>query len=397
MSSSNTIKNLTLSEVHFKGYKSIENLKVNLEKGLNILIGKNASGKSNFLECLYIALIRVRRDIPIKYSKLKFISSDGDFLTWESERDIQKQNLDKETIEERIGIKEKLFINDHLVFDNSERKKDKYIKYQNRDILALSAKGILRRIGHHNLSPTFIKFNLPYDLECISIPGVIKIPIEENTMDLWEIPPTLSFLAQLFFNIETSYEHEGDKIDSIDKASFYKKLKIKEEIIRNLRKHSPISDVRFNENINVYKQEKLITIENIKLDFKVNSDWIPWSSLSDGTKRLFYLISEISNKVGGLVLVEEPELGIHPHQFHLTMEFLKEESEEKQIIISTHSPQSLNYLKEDEMSRILITYYDRKKGTQLKHLTKIQINKAKKYIKEVGFLSDYWMLSDLEP
>ncbi|HRG89368.1 MAG TPA: AAA family ATPase, partial [Chitinophagales bacterium] len=97
-----------------------------------------------------------------------------------------------------------------------------------------------------------------------------------------------------------------------------------------------------------------------------------------------------------LILVEEPELGIHPHQFHLVMQFLKEQAETKQIIISTHSPQALNYLNEDELSNILITKYDAKKGTQVKHLTKPQINKAKKYMKEVGFLSDYWMMSDLE-
>jgi hypothetical protein len=78
------------------------------------------------------------------------------------------------------------------------------------------------------------------------------------------------------------------------------------------------------------------------------------------------------------------------------MEFLKEESDNKQIIISTHSPQALNQLEEDELSRILITTYDSKKGTQVRHLSKPQITKAKKYMKEVGFLSDYWMISDLD-
>ena len=123
---------------------------------------------------------------------------------------------------------------------------------------------------------------------------------------------------------------------------------------------------------------------------------MPWSQLSDGTKRLFYLITEITNWTGGLILVEEPELGIHPRQFHLLMQFLKEEAEEKQIIMSTHSPQALNFLEESELLHILITYYDQKKGTLIKHLSTSQISKAKKYMKEVGFLSDYWMLSDLE-
>ena len=39
-----------ISHVHIEGYKSIDNLDVDLLPGLNILIGKNGSGKSNFLE-----------------------------------------------------------------------------------------------------------------------------------------------------------------------------------------------------------------------------------------------------------------------------------------------------------------------------------------------------------
>ncbi|WP_309332700.1 AAA family ATPase [Mucilaginibacter sp.] len=107
------------------------------------------------------------------------------------------------------------------------------------------------------------------------------------------------------------------------------------------------------------------------------------------------MISEITN-TDGLVLIEEPELGIHPHQFNLLMNFLKEQSEHKQIIISTHSPKALDHLSPDELNSILITYYDLKKGTQIRHLTNKEITKAKKYMKEVGFFSDYWLLSDLE-
>ena len=98
----------------------------------------------------------------------------------------------------------------------------------------------------------------------------------------------------------------------------------------------------------------------------------------------------------GIVLVEEPELGIHPHQFNLIMEFLLEESNHKQIFITTHSPLALNHLKETQLNQILVTEYNLKKGTLIKHLNQAQTKKAKSYMKEVGFLSDYWMISDLE-
>ena len=98
-----------------------------------------------------------------------------------------------------------------------------------------------------------------------------------------------------------------------------------------------------------------------------------------------------------IALLEEPELGIHPHQLHLLMQFIKEQSRHKQIIITTHSPQVLDTIGSDELDRIIICEYDGKNGTQLRHLTEKEISKAKKYMKEEAFLSDYWRFSDLEP
>jgi len=52
-----------ISHVHLKGYKSIIDTEVELHPGLNILIGPNGSGKTNFLEFLY-------KIITIKFDKL---------------------------------------------------------------------------------------------------------------------------------------------------------------------------------------------------------------------------------------------------------------------------------------------------------------------------------------
>ena len=41
-----------LKKVHLKGYKSIKDVEIELENGLNIIIGKNASGKTNFVTFL---------------------------------------------------------------------------------------------------------------------------------------------------------------------------------------------------------------------------------------------------------------------------------------------------------------------------------------------------------
>jgi predicted ATP-dependent endonuclease of OLD family len=390
---------LILTNAHIKGFKSIEDLEADFVKGINILIGKNASGKSNFLECIY-QVLSTRRDSkePFKYAKLDFITSDNHVFTIISDRDVPS-HIEKDIFEDRIRFRERLFIDKKLVFDNFlDDNQKKVIEFNNKKFVARggSVISILRRIGFTSIIPLYIKFNLPSNLEGISIPGIININIEDDKMDIWDDLNTLTFLRDMLWGVEFSFEMDLDKLRKITKSSLLKKLKIKEEIVENLKRFTSIQDLRFNENINIYKEEKLITIENLKIDFKLNNSWIPWSQLSDGTKRLFYLISEITNLEKGFVLVEEPELGVHPHQFNLIMEFLKAESERKQIILSTHSPQALNHLDESELTHILITRYENRKGTQIKHLTKTQISKAKKYMKEVGFFSDYWMISDLE-
>lgn len=76
------------------------------------------------------------------------------------------------------------------------------------------------------------------------------------------------------------------------------------------------------------------------------------------------------------------------------MKFLKIQAEKKQIILTSHSPQSLDILDESELNKIIIAYSINHE-TQLKHLNESELIKAKKYIEDM-YLSDFWIYSDLE-
>ena len=58
-----------ISAVHLKGYKSIRDVAVDLKQGLNIIIGANGSGKTNFFDFLDAAY---RSDYEILLNGRKF-------------------------------------------------------------------------------------------------------------------------------------------------------------------------------------------------------------------------------------------------------------------------------------------------------------------------------------
>ena len=97
-----------------------------------------------------------------------------------------------------------------------------------------------------------------------------------------------------------------------------------------------------------------------------------------------------------IIFLEEPELGIHHSQLHKLLQLIREVSRENQVILTTHAPQVLDMLAADELDRITVCSLDPEKGTQFHKLSEEKQEQARVYMKEVGFLSDYWRYSYLE-
>lgn len=389
--------NLFLSKIHIKGFKSIDDLTVDFVKDLNILIGKNGSGKSNFLEFLSFIVQPSFPSRNFRHCIFELSDFDENIFIIEYERETPPLDLVKEGIKDRFQFRQKISYNNQQLYD-SDKNEDpqKLIVVDGKRIsLRRNLQNLFRSLGFSFPPILYIQFNLPQSLDCIDLPGTIKIEISED-FNSWETPDTVPLLDDLFWKMEIAYDLGDLDVEKIEKKSLLKQLKLKDEIIENLRDYSPIKNVRFNSNINIYKDDDNVIIENLKLEFLIDDSWLPWIQLSDGTKRIFYVISEITNNHSGIVLIEEPELGVHPHQFNLLMDFIKQESESKQIILSTHSPKSLDHLDFDQLHNILISSYHKPNGTLIRHLDKKEEQKAIKYIEEVGFLSDYWLMSDLE-
>lgn len=70
---------------------------------------------------------------------------------------------------------------------------------------------------------------------------------------------------------------------------------------------------------------------------------LPAFLMSDGTMHLLALIVALYFEQKPLMIFEEPEKSVHPYLISKLLEMMKEASETKQIIITTHNPEVVKY------------------------------------------------------
>lgn len=88
----------------------------------------------------------------------------------------------------------------------------------------------------------------------------------------------------------------------------------------------------------------------LTLQFVETGSGRPWSSneVSDGTVQALALFVALFEPRSGLVVIEEPENSVHPWIVRNFVEACR--SAEKQVLITTHSPALINYLKPSEVA-----------------------------------------------
>lgn len=377
---------IQIQSIEIKGYKAIKRSKIDLNPGLNIVIGRNSSGKSILFDAIKeFAVATARYNRAPRFNQIRF-----SYLTHDN------KNIDLELSRTTSELS-----SPHKEDDLDDNPLNVYLKFQDSkvDIDFKKQRGTIRGLIYREkkiLLPhiDYIGFNLPKSLDYIENPGKLTFTFDKETNMLYNLEPFSSEIIWRYLMRLDSFVEDLQKIPT--KKQIEKVLKFDSEVKTTLKEYSPISDIRFSPNFNIYSDDKVCVINNIFLEFKIDGTWLPWSFLSDGTKRLFYLIHEVVTNSNSIMLIEEPELGVHPHQFHKILQLLNEEANKRQILISTHSPQSLNILSGDELDNIILSSYDPSNGSTYKHLSLTQKKKASRYMSEVGFLSDYWLHSDLE-
>jgi AAA15 family ATPase/GTPase len=383
-----------ISRVHLKGYKSIRDLEIDFKAGLNIIIGPNGSGKTNFLGFLSDTYTGMDDFDNI-------IGNEVDFTL-----DAQvKEGIFTHKIKGEFELVKENFIFKirETLIENKIIKEDDEVHYSNGN-----SKSVVKYIEHHiveNMDDRKNRFSYIYEVVSIkynnTFNNFLLTPIAFKFRRKGNKVFKLSDFDNDFDSMPFFTHIEFKKVIQVqedEKPNLIANLHVSDKLVAQLAIYTPIKSLKFDENSHwqVEENDELI-LNGVRLLFKVNDKWWTWNQLSDGTKRMFYIFCNVLHWNQLYVFIEEPELGIHPDQLYLLMDFLKEQSQTKQIIITTHSPEVLNILGKDELDRIIVTRYDAEKGTQMHHLSPKKIRKGVSYMSKEGLtLKDFWVHSNLE-
>lgn len=348
-------------------------------KQLNVLIGANGSGKSNFLEA--ISLFQAAPKNLADYIR----ASGSNVSSWlyKCEKSNPVAKIDIETafksktntpIHHAIAFGEmanRFELRDEVVEDIKPYKKGEtrayfYYRFDNNNpVLNVggSAKSIQRKLERTDISP------------------------EESILSQRKDPdqyPELAQLASLYEKIRiyrewtfgrsamprlpqrTDARNDVLEEDARNLGLILNKISMYPALKKKLLSWLQVLYPRF-EDFGV-----IIEGGTAQIYFSEKSYSVPATRLSDGTLRYLTLLAALYNpNRGALICIEEPELGLHPDVLPTIAQILKEVSQETQLIVTTHSDEIISALSDSPEDVIVCENTDGK--TRMHRLDKADL------------------------
>ncbi len=315
-----------LDHIDIQGFKSIADAKVEL-RPVNLLIGANGSGKSNFLE-VFEFLNEIRQGRLQRY-----VAGGADRVLhfgFKTTKAIQLQ-LDfgstlAYTLELVGNSSNQLFPGDQVIYSNG---------------LLISK---IFTVGGHNREAAISDFSLP------NHPSV-------STLQKW-----LASIHRYKFNDSGSGSKLGRQANIDDNrlltpdgsnlapCLYYLQERQPEayaQVVRTVRLAAP-----FFSNFQLAPLE--LKPDTIKLEWthKESSEYFDVASLSDGTLRfiaLATLLLQPPARHPAIILLDEPELGLHPYAIGLLAAMIKQAAVDTQVVVATQSPTLLDHFEPDDV------------------------------------------------
>jgi len=366
-----------IKRVTIKGYKSFRKLSLDL-KPLTVIFGPNASGKSNFLDALYLISRAVtkrnlseafegHRGLPLEsfyygdkgYEELLGKSNIG--FTFEIDVILspsvvsrveeivkaKRRGIDSPTLSKKIITENRLRY--HLEIEGLPE--TGYLRVMNERLCAIKSNGdekkrsaFLERQGDRihlrmegQAHPIFHSRGLDHTIISESLyephyPHITAFRMELANWYTYYLEPRDLMRDDVPLSEIESMGPRGQNLAAFLNTLKHKYPKDFDSLNLSLRRILPT--------------EAAIDIELLKegrvgLKLSENGLWFSARLISEGTLRVIGLLAAIHPRnPAALIAFEEPENGIHPVRLRLVGEIFKNASQQygKQIIVTTHSP-----------------------------------------------------------
>jgi len=362
-----------IEKVSIDGFKNLKKNEIRkFSPKINLLIGSNGSGKSNFLDSISLfkeivirnslssIMERGGEDIANKENRsIKFSIQMG--IQWEYKNQVRISNLLYSSSYQVLGTTP-FFYNEHL--SEAQSKPFKYLVRDGNKCMVKfkSGKKIVKLDPHKSFfEQTERIINQLYLTEKQFPLFLRQFERIKQEVERWKhFRNSYVSLADLRRPQKATGRNESLLEDFSNFGDVMLKIGTDPQFLSKIKKILK-KDIRFE----IRMEGTYIIIQPIVYNRKFSS----LNALSDGEMRiillLLMLLSKNGNQQKGVLLIDEPELNLHPSWLlQLRNEFLESDN---QIFISTHSAELLDVFTEDFINkRISIFVFENGKMEELK-------------------------------
>jgi AAA15 family ATPase/GTPase len=355
------ISSMKFNRILVKNFKSIKELEIQDIENTLILVGKNNTGKSVIIDALCILTGEYVPDefdyntkgqnINIEVS-LEFAEEDFEFLNKSGKvSKYNKYDLWKDEFEKKIPLKNKYILDFSCVVLRDGTKRF----YDSNQAINTYLPEIL---------PKIYRFDHKRDLKSIQ-DDIFKFQGNESLIGVRE--------NQCMFDATKECKKCFNCIGLIntkkpEDLTIYETAKLLEYKMYNLNFNG------FPERMNKIMEKNGSLNYEVKYSLKFNIDELlkvntdiynkdtnhirPIETWSEGLKSVYLLslfeaYSDEENKVPSIIILEEPEIYLHPQMQKVASEILYRLSKKNQVIFSTHSPNMIFNFSTKQIKQIL--------------------------------------------
>jgi predicted ATPase len=357
------IKKITLENFFSFGDNSTT---IHLNDTVNVAVGINGSGKSNFIRAVRLLYESIAGDgfeklFVKEWSGFSFVANfnetNADYIKISYEFDKDKigklsgnqgyhfpKDPTYELIIHRSGSTS-YYIEERLFSDNARKGKEPFLFLEMKNgkgFISTREKGQVG-LQHYNPESNAISFKTQEPvLRQISDPErfyplyTLKRAIEGLVVyDYFDTTLDSKIRQPASFGVEEKLLSNGENLAQILNRLKNQHTLHYEKIQNAIKKINPyFIDTGF---------DLLGSLVYLVLREKKLSKSVGARHISDGTLRYLLLLTILHNpERGSIICIDEPEIGLHPDMINTITEAIKEASKDTQLIIATHSPLLLN-------------------------------------------------------